>query len=90
VARSCGVARCGRAHRLKVNFVDWKVARTCRVARGGRAGLLQGGLVFLEVARSCDCGTGWPCFLSILTRLEFCEGCVWAILVVFVFGDVFG
>jgi len=80
MTRSGGVARGGRAHGLKVNSREGKVARSCGVARGDRAGLLYWGGVFLEVARSCCCGTGWPCSFSGLTRLEFREGCVWAVL----------
>ena len=56
MARSGEVARCGCAHRLTVNFVDWEVVRSCGVARGDRAGWLEVGVVFLEVARSCHYG----------------------------------
>ena len=80
------MARVGRAHGLKVNSGKKRVARSCGMARGDRADLLNWGGVFLEVARSCCCGTGWPCYFSGLTRLEFCGGCVWAIFVVLCLG----
>jgi len=57
------------------------VARSCVVAQCDHAGM--GG--------ECrEGGTGWPCEVSVLARLEVCGESVWAVFVVLVFGDVFG
>jgi len=77
VARSCGVARCGRALRLKVNVVGWNVARSCGVARCGRAGLLpgEGEVVSPEVALWHGVAVLPFCFDMAGNLWEMCWGC---------------